>query len=140
MKYLKPNWYQINKAIDEGNIEALRKEQRSLEKSIQKKINQYYREERARKMKEHIVKIKALPVGASLYYTGYGSNGRLIFGDKFTKIYDGRTYVHVKLDRTGVGWRIPYENIIDRECTEQEIRDRKLGEKMSKIFNDAINI
>jgi len=138
MNYFRPNWYQINKAINEGNIKDLRKEQRDLEKSIQKKVDQYYREKRDKEKMELINRIKSLPAGSLLYFTGHDSKGRIKFGDKFEKVKDGRTYVYVW--RNDSTWRIPYLQVIARECTEQEIRDRKLYEKMTKLFNDAINI
>ena len=138
MNYFKPNWYQINKLINEGNIKELRKVQKSLDKAIQKKVDQYYREKREQEKTELINRIKSLPAGSLLSFTGHDSKGRIKFGDKFEKVKDGRTYVYVW--RNDSTWRIPYLQVIDRECTEQEIRDRKLYEKMTKLFNNAINI
>ena len=134
-RYFNPNWRLINGAITTDGLKDLRQAQRDLEKKIQKKVNEFFRAKKEAERAREIAKMKALPAGTKLYINKSNDPD---FGAECTKVSDGRTRIHFEMN--GKRWNAPYLFLRIEPPTEQEIKDRKLGIAISRIFNKAINV
>jgi len=133
--YFKPNWQEINKAINTENLKELREAQKELEKKIQSKVYAFYKAKREIEQAQKIAELKKLPNGSKIYFIGRFD--KIKFGSECIKITDGRTRIHYKVN--GKEWNSPYLNLRIEPPTEQEYRDHGLSVELTRIFNKAIN-
>jgi len=84
-QYFKVNWKAVNEAIPD-NLKELRQAQKELRKKIQKKVDDYYNEQRQIEINNKIADLKFLPIDSDIYYIG-GSD-KIKFGAKGKKIKD----------------------------------------------------
>lgn len=134
-QFFKPNWHEINKAINNENLKDLREAQRELEKKIQGKIHAFLKAKREVEQIQKIAELKVLPKDAKIYFIGRFD--KIKYGSECIKIADGRTRIHYEVN--GKRWNSPYQNLSIKPPTEQEYKDRGLSIKLSRIFNKAIN-
>ena len=134
-QFFKPNWHEINKAINNESLKELREAQRELEKKIQLKINAFYKIKRENEQIQKIAELKALPRNAAIYFIGRFD--KIKYGSACIKIADGRTRIHYETNDKK--WNRPYNNLSIKPPTEQEYKDRGLSIKLSEIFNKVIN-
>ena len=132
MKYIKPNWLAINKAIAEGDIKELRAEEFKIKEKIQAKVEAYYKEKRKREALDKISVLKLLPVGGTVYYTG-SSGDDIKFGNQGRKVKDGRSRMVV--DFYGKKWRVYYTYLKTLEVTTEEKSSRACTERIMGILN-----
>jgi len=133
--YFKPNWHEINKAINTENLKELREAQKELEKKIQVKINNFYKQKREVEQIQKITELKALPIGSKIYFLGRFD--KIKYGSECIKVADGRTRIHYKVN--GKEWNSSYLNLRIEPPTEQEYRDRGLSIELTRIFNKVIS-
>lgn len=134
MKYFKPNWHAINKAIDEGQLKELRAEEHSLKNKIQEKVDAHYKEKREMEQAEKIAALKALPVGGKVFYNGRSSD--IKFGAEGVKVKDGRTRMSVSFD--GKQWGCYYTNLKIEDVTPGEKSSHQICVRLTNLINGVI--
>ena len=139
-EYITVNWNKFYKLVNDQEgfggqffleIEQIRKRARKYE-------TEKYREFCKVKRAEMIAKLKSLPIGTEVFYTG--SDLKLL-SIKMKKSGDGRDYMKVGLSESlqgSVHWKIPYERIQLNSLTDIEKDMRKLGNKLSETLNEMI--
>lgn len=132
--FITPNWLAINKAIDSGSIAELRAEQTALNRKIQEKITAKFQADRNKVQEEKITTLKALPIGATVYYTGRSSDIR--FGAEGYKQKDGRTRMSVKMI-DGRIWGIYYINLKCDTVTTDEITSNKVETRIINLISNS---
>jgi hypothetical protein len=130
-QYFKPNWAAINKAIPD-NLKELRQAQKELEKKIQGKVNDCYREKKKLEVAEKIAELKELPMYSEVYYIGKGDT--INFGAKGKKIRDKR--IRMIAEFNDKMWDCPYISLRKEPPSDQAIRDNELGKHFSRVFNN----
>src|SRR5688572_10033127 len=127
MKYFNPNWYQINKAIREGNLSELRIQHKAILNTIDRKIKSGIAQ---RKEAERNAKIKALkeaPDGTEIYYTGYYSP-EIEFGAKGEKQNGKKKIVsRMVVKYNDKLWNCEIKNLQLEPPTEQQLRSYRIN-------------
>ena len=134
MKYFKPNWYAINKAIDEGQLKELRAEEHSLKNKIQEKVDAHYKAKREKEQSEKIAALKSLPVGGKVFYTGRSSD--IKFGAEGVKVKDGRTRMSVQF--SDMQWGVYYTNLKLEEVTPSEKTGNQISVRLTNLVNSVL--
>lgn len=134
MKFFKPNWHLINKAIEAGELKELRTEESDLKKKIQAKVDVYYAAKRAKEAGDKIAALKNLPVGGTLYYIGRSSD--IKFGAQGAKVKDGRTRMIVEIN--GKQWSCYYSNLKTDEATAEEKTSNKVTTRITELLTERL--
>jgi hypothetical protein len=133
--FFNPNWREINKAIGAGSLKELRAAQKDLEKKIQTKIDVYFRARRLKEVEDHRAELKALAPETTVYFIGHSD--KIQFGQKCTKLFDGRTRMH--FDLSGIAYSCPYSLLRLSPPTADELRSHKVSNKIIEVANKIFN-
>ncbi len=131
VKFFRPNWPQINKAIEAYSLKELRDQQKKMNDAIQKKIDLVYQAKRLKEVADKLKALKDLPLDTEVFYIG--RNPAISFGLKGLKKKDGRKYMTVEFDN--MRWNIVYTNI----QTEPPSTNQELSNKLSKRLDNILN-
>lgn len=132
MKFIKPNWHLINKAIEAGDLKDLRQEESDLKKKIQSKVDAYYKAKREKEVADKIAALKNLPLGGTIHYIGRSAD--IAFGAQGTKVKDGRTRMIV--DINGKHWSCYYSNLKTDEPTQGEKSSHIVTTRIGELLNE----
>jgi hypothetical protein len=133
--FFNPNWREINKAINAGSLKELRAVQKDLEKKIQKKVDDYFRAKKLKEIEVRVAALKSLVPGQDVYFIGYSD--KIPFGQRCTKLSDGRTRMH--FDVLGTAYNCPYSLLQLSAPTEDELKSHKTSIRITKIANEVFN-
>jgi hypothetical protein len=133
--FFNPNWREINKAINAGSLKELRAAQKDMEKKIQKKVNDYFSAKRRKEIEDHKAELKALAPETPIYFIGYSD--KIPFGQKCTKLFDGRTRIH--FDCAGIAFNCPYNLLRLSAPTTDELRSHRVAIHITKVANEIFN-
>jgi hypothetical protein len=136
-KFIKPNWYAINKAV-EGSKEdraSIWSEFHDLEKKLKAKSADYYARVKAQETADKLRALKDIHVGAEVYYNG--SDKKLAF-KVGKKIKDGIKYMVVDFGEMGA-WKMPYARLQPYKLTDKEVAQIKTNVRFQEIANEVFN-
>lgn len=122
-------------SLFEGSYE-FEKIQTELQKKIDAKINEAWKQEQLQVEKDRIDIIKSLLVDAPLFYIG---NWKKLIGIPGKKVRDGRTRIVVDFGEAGK-WNCRYKEISSIEPTKQDIAGKiasiNVIERINSIRNE----
>jgi hypothetical protein len=130
MTYFKPNWHKINKAIKDGTLTDLRKEQKHIADTIQKKIDDKFRNARIAEAKAKVQELKNIQPGGTIFYIGSSSD--ISFAAQGEKVKDGRTRMQVKFaDKV---WNCYYTSLQPHYPSLDQRTSNLVRSRVSNIF------
>lgn len=125
------NWKAVNKMIAEGNTKDIRELARAIKDKIDAKCNEHWKQKKEQEQRDKITALKAMPVGAPVFYTG---NFPQLIGKAGTVKKQGRTRMVVHFD---IGaYQCYYESLRTTPLTEQELSSKRVNAKLTALINN----
>lgn len=125
------NWKAVNKMITEGNTKEIREIARAIKEKVDAKCNEHWKQKKEQEQRNKITALKALPVGAPVFYTG---NFAQLLGKSGTVKKQGRTRMVVDFD---IGaYQCYYDSLSTTPLTEQELDRKRVNAKLTALINN----
>lgn len=125
------NWKAVNKMIAEGNTKDIRELARAIKDKIDAKCNEHWKQKKEQEQRDKITALKALPVGAQVFYTG---NLPQLIGKAGIVKKQGRTRMVVDFD---IGaYQCYYESLRTTPLTAQELNSKRVSAKLTALINN----
>ncbi len=132
VKFFRPNWSQINKAIESYSLKELREQQKKMNDTIQKKINLAFQAKRNKEAADKLKALKDLPIDSDVYYTGNSPD--ISFGSKGFKRKDGRKYMTVSFEGKAT-WNVVYQNLQEQPTSDSQNSSHKITSRLNSALS-----
>jgi len=134
--YFRPNWSQINKAIQDPDLRAeMNKQLHDLTQKIKNKRNDHWRSERKAVQDAKIAAIKSLPPGHSVSFTG---NFSKLLGKEGAIAKHGRTRVSVDFGGDLGKWNVYYHELSTEAMDKVDLAGKKAALRITERLNRVL--